>query len=225
MKKRLNQYKGKLSSSEITDGMNAALQNAARLAGDANILLKGKRYPSATALAILSIEESGKVSILREIAVVNNDKLIVDCWRSYRSHTKKNIAWLVPQLMIHGARKLDDFQSLFDNNADHPYALDRLKQLSFYTDCLGDKNWSNPSDVVDEELARSIVSIANIFSKNKEIEPLEIELWVKHLGPVWMVSDKAMKKGLENWYDGMQKAGLASDGGNKMTQFIREGID
>ena len=225
MKNRLAQYKGNLSSIEIADGMNAASKNAARLSNDANILLKEGRYPSATALAILSIEESGKLSILRELAVVNNEKSQAECWRSYRSHTKKNIAWLLPQLAIEGATKLDDFRPLFDKKADHPFVLDQLKQLSFYTDCLGDKNWSIPDDVIDEELARSIVSIANIFSKNKEIEPLEIELWIKHLGPVWMLSDEAMKKGLENWYDETQSLGLATEGENKMKQFIRKGIE
>lgn len=224
MTKRINQYKGKLTSNEIADGMNAASRNAKRLSDDANILLKEKRYPSATALAILSIEESGKISILRELSVVNNEKSIADCWRSYRSHKKKNIAWLLPQLANEGATMLDDFRPLFEKNANHPIVLDQLKQLSFYSDCLGDKNWSIPDQVIEKDLARSIVSIANILSNNEEINPLEIELWIKHLGPVWMLSDAAMKKGLENWYDEMQSLGLATEGENKMKQFIRNGI-
>jgi AbiV family abortive infection protein len=41
--------------------MNAAARNAARLVSDAEILLGAKRYPSAAALAVLAIEESGKL--------------------------------------------------------------------------------------------------------------------------------------------------------------------
>jgi len=72
--KKLDQYKGALSTSEITKGINAAIQNAIRLAEDAELLLGNKRYPSATSLAILSIEESGKVTILRGLSVAKDGK-------------------------------------------------------------------------------------------------------------------------------------------------------
>ena len=72
----LPQYKGKLDPEQIAQGMNAARRNAQRLADDAKLLLSAKRYPTAASLAILSIEESGKVSILRGIA-------FIPCERSY----------------------------------------------------------------------------------------------------------------------------------------------
>ncbi len=59
-KKGLSQYKGELNATEITLGINAARRNATRLAEDASLLIDNKRYPSGLALAILSIEESGK---------------------------------------------------------------------------------------------------------------------------------------------------------------------
>jgi hypothetical protein len=52
--------------------MNAANRNARRLVADAKLLLDAGRYPSAAALAALAIEESGKTSILRTLAVVKN---------------------------------------------------------------------------------------------------------------------------------------------------------
>jgi hypothetical protein len=48
----------------------------------------------------------------------------------------------------------------------------------------------------------------------------EIELWVKHLGPVWKKDMKWMQKGLENWYKEMQEVGLAPEGPNVMSAFI-----
>ena len=36
-----------------------------------------------------------------------------------------------------GARRADEFGSLFEPAAEHPYILDQLKQVSIYTDCLG----------------------------------------------------------------------------------------
>jgi AbiV family abortive infection protein len=224
MSKRLEQYKGRLTASQITKGINAAIRNAKRFADDANLLVGAGRYPTATAIAILSIEEAGKATILRELALAKDEKVVSDCWRAYRSHAKKNVMWLLPQLVARGARKLDDFRPLFDETSDHPHILDQVKQVSLYTDCLGNAHWSIPEEVIDEELARMIVFIANVFAHCEKIEPKEIELWIKHLGSVWMRSHELMEKGLENWYAEMQEVGLAPSGRNEMEEFIRRGI-
>jgi len=44
MTKRLDGYRGRLKPGQIAEGMNAALENARRLATDADSLLKGKRF-------------------------------------------------------------------------------------------------------------------------------------------------------------------------------------
>src|SRR5215216_1530385 len=71
--RRLDQFKGKRSSSQIAEGTNAAAANAKRLIEDAEALLKADSYASATALAILAIEEAGKISILHSIVLSRND--------------------------------------------------------------------------------------------------------------------------------------------------------
>jgi hypothetical protein len=43
-----------------------------------------------------------------------------------------------------GARKLDDFASLVVDDAQRAALLDQVKQIALYTDCLGNRNWSNP---------------------------------------------------------------------------------
>ena len=103
-KTKLDQVKGRLTPAQITAGFNAASQNAKRLCEDALLLLNEKRYPSAASLAILSIEESGKGPILRELALAKDKKAILSAWQAYRSHTKKNVNWLLPQLAAGGAR-------------------------------------------------------------------------------------------------------------------------
>ena len=52
----------------------------------------------------------------------------------------------------------------------------------------------------------------------------ELELWVKHLGPVWNKNPDWMKQALVNWYAEMQTEGLAPAGANKMQTFVREGL-
>lgn len=223
-KTKLEQFKGRLTPAQVAAGINAAIRNAKRLYEDALILLSEKRYPSAASLAILSIEESGKASILRELALAKDDKAVISGWQAYRSHTKKNATWLLPQLAAQGARRLDDFLPLFDNDSEHPFLLDQIKQISFYTDCLGKAHWSVPTEVIDEPLSKMLVEIARIFTKDRETTIKEMELWVKHLGPVWMTNTAWMKKALTNWYGKMQQLGLASEGKNAMEEFIRRGL-
>jgi AbiV family abortive infection protein len=222
--KKLDQFPGMLSATQVAAGMNAALRNAKRLADDATLLLESKRYCSATALAILSIEESGKLSVLRMLASADSADQVKRSWREYRSHTKKNVMGAFLDLFLKGARRLDQFAPLFDQAADHPHLIDQVKQLALYSDCLGDAHWSEPHEVIDESLARSMVLMASLLSKGKEVSPLEIELWVTHVGPHLHGNREAAERGLETWYAEMQRQGLAPEGRNAMAQFVNEGV-
>lgn len=224
MKKKLDQYYGRLGPQDIAAGMNAARKNAQRLAHDAKILFDNGRYPGAVALATLAIEETGKISILREMSTTENDAERQKIWKRYRSHTAKNTMWIIPQLFESGARQLDDFKPLFEEGSEHPYLLDQIKQISFYTDCLGKKNWSFPDDVIDINLTNMILHAANILSKGNEITIREIEIWIKHMKPVRNAGMNWRKKALANWYAEMQAEGLAPDGENTMETFIFEGL-
>ena len=224
MKKRLDQYSGQLTASQIAQGINAARRNSARLANDAKLLLEAKRFASAASLAVLAIEEAGKSSILREIALARDDKELKAAWRSYRSHTSKNQAWLFVELFLKGARRLHDFAPLFSEESDHPYILDQVKQISFYTDCLGNAHWSCPDEIIDESLARSLVTTASILGKGEDVSEREIELWIQHLKPVWKCPTELMEKGLSDWYAALQAEDIKPHGNNAMREFILEGI-
>ena len=226
MSKKLPSYKGKLSISQIAEGMTAASKNAARLAQDAKLLLEAGRHPTACSLAALSIEESGKVSILRAMSLARDDSELKEEWKRYRSHTNKNVQWIFRQLVAEGARRLDDLRPLFDKDAEHPYILDQIKQLGFYTDCLGNKgHWSIPDEVIDGELANQLVTSAGLLSSASPTSEREIELWVEHVGPVWKKDMNRMKRALVNWYEAMQQEGLKPGGENGMENFLHDGID
>jgi AbiV family abortive infection protein len=205
--------------------MNVALRNARRLVADAKTLLEAGRYPSAAALAALSIEESGKLTILRSMAVARDAQEVAQTWKSYRSHQQKNVAWILPQLVSQGARQLDDFRPLFKRDAEHPYLLDQLKQLGFYTDCLGKAHWSEPDAVIDQKLSQQLVQVAEILSKGREVSTREIELWLKHVKPVWCGPTEWMKTAVANWYADMQREGLLPEGRNEMEEFLWHGLD
>jgi AbiV family abortive infection protein len=219
-KRKLDQYKGSLSPDQLAAGMNAANANARRLADDAERLLDAKRYPTAASLATLSVEESGKASILRELALARNEAECTEAWRSFRSHTMKNVAWLLPQLVASGARNLEDLRPLYDRDSDHPFVLDQIKQLGFYTDCLGDAHWSSPEDVIDESLARMLVRVAGVLARDRTVTTEEIELWQKHLGPVWKGPLEWMKNALAKWHEELVRRGLAEGDAQDMGRFI-----
>lgn len=219
----LTQYRGPLSTEQVATGMNAARANARRLAQDARLLLCNGRWPTAASVAALSIEESGKVVILRRFLTANAEE-VKGLWREYRSHTKKNLNWIFPELVAKGARRLEDFRPVVDVDSDHPEVLDATKQLGFYSDCLGSAHWSSPSEVINEKLAQSLVMAAEILSPDRHIEVRELELWIENMGPVWNKGDEEMKNALANWYAAMQKEGLAPAGRNGMREFVKDGL-
>jgi len=222
--KRLNQYKGKLDPGQIAEGMNAALDNAKRLADAASLLLEHRDYALAASISALSIEESGKLTVLRSLAVARDHKEVVECWREYRSHTKKNVMWPFLDLFAKGARRLDDFAPLFDKEGEHPFLLDQVKQIGFYTDCLGKAHWSVPEAAIDQELAKMLVKTASILAKGRAVTQAEIDLWIKHVGPVWKGPKELMEHGLVQWYKEMQDRGLSEKGTNAMEEFILRGV-
>jgi hypothetical protein len=123
-----------------------------------------------------------------------------------------------------GARKLDDFKPLFEESSDHSYVLEQLKQIAFYTDCLGRAHWSMPQEVIDKSLAKMLIQVAKIFVRDKHVSKTEIDLWIKHIGPVWKRDPSWMEQALCNWYREMQDAGLAPAGENEMEKFIKSGL-
>lgn len=148
----------------------------------------------------------------------------MEAWQDYRSHTRKNVAWLLPQLVAGSARKLDDLEPLFDKDSDHPHVLDQIKQLGFYTDCLGQAHWSTPAATIDKGLAQTLVKIAIAFTNKHEYTTKEVNLWVEHMRAVWKKDHALMKQALVSWYAAMQRNGLAPHGANGMEQFVREGL-
>ncbi|PKH85946.1 AbiV family abortive infection protein [Colwellia sp. Bg11-28] len=220
MSKGLGQWKNSLKPAQIAAGMNAACKNARRLSEDAEILFNLNRFPSAMSLSILSIEESGKVSVLRELALARNGKDVKDAWKDYRSHTKKNKMWIFPSMVLSGKNKLEEFKSLVDEKAEHTRLLDDLKQVGFYTDCLGKAHWSVPSEVIEKEFTQNILKIAKMQSKDMVYTTKEVELWIKHMKPVWKGPMDLMKEAINNWFDEMLKENLISEGKSTFKDFI-----
>ena len=217
---RLPQHRGGLSYSQIAVGMNLAVANAHRLWSDAALLAEHGRTPSAVALAILSIEESGKVPLLRQLALATDDTERREFWKAYRSHRQKNTLWIFGQLVAKGGRTLEDLRSIVDPDSDHPDTLDNLKQLCLYTDCFIDGKWSSPNNLAISEIAPYLLTMAKVLSEAREVTSVEVELWQKHLLSVKDGTFESSKRAVADWYAELQLRGLATVSTDELEAFL-----
>ena len=117
---------------------------------------------------------------------------------------------------------MDSLRLATDPKSEHTALLDQLKQLSLYTDCLGDANWSEPEKIIDEDTAESLVGIADLMATSKTVTAKEIELWVEHMRPVYGAPLELMKTALLDWYAAMRDKGLWEDGDEiSVESFVR----
>lgn len=218
------QYNHKLTVKDAAIGIKAAVQNSRALLSDAMLLFENNRFERAVALAILSIEEAGKTAIIRGIILEEDPKILKKEWQRYRSHTAKNINWIVPDLISKGAHHLDKMRPTVDKNSSHPQVLDNLKQLAFYTDVFSKCKWSSPSEVIDKPIAESILKVAKTLVENGDTgmtTEKQLDLWLKHMKPVWNRDMPTMKKALIECYEECEELGLIEKGVTKrMVGFV-----
>jgi AbiV family abortive infection protein len=213
IKMRDKQYIGELTPFSAAEGIKRAYENANSLLKDAELLFENGRYERSLSLSVLAIEECGKSAIIRALLLKNDSKELKKEWQNYRKHTAKNLAWILPDLVENGARKLEDLRKIFDPKSEHGYTLDNLKQLSFYTDKFTAEKWSSPAQVVDKELAYGILVIARNMVKIDMVmtSEKELELWIKHLKPVQGKGLKEMKDALLDCYSEAASKGLIEE--------------
>jgi len=222
--KVINQYVGPLSIEQAAEGIRVARENARTLVADAELLLEHQRWPRATSLAILAIEEAGKVPAIRALLLARDANEIRDEWRAYRSHTKKNVLWILPDLAAKGARFLEDLSPIMDPGSDHPQVLDSVKQVGFYTDAYGKCRWSLPGTDIPEDFARSFVGLARVLTTGGEglTTAEELALWVKHMRPVWKGPKWEMSQALAACYQEAAELGVlrGNNSASDMTKFL-----
>lgn len=219
MNQVLKKYEGSLTPEQVTVGISAAQKNAQRLLDDAKLLLDAGRLPSAAALAILSIEERGKTFLLKRLALDGGTPGLKKTWREFRSHRSKNVGWVIPQLALGGARTLGGMAAATDTDAEHTWLLDALKQIALYTDCLGEANWSVPTEVIDEELVRALIASAEMMWGGRPVSKREIELWVEIVGP--HVGQASMPEAVVQHQKALVAEGLSDTPPESLEAFMR----
>jgi len=196
--------KTQLTNKQIADGINTAAANAARLAADAESMFNLERYPTSVALAILSIEESGKPAILRQLSVAIDESHVNTAWKDFREHKKKNIMSSFESMFSSGARNINDFIPMFLSTNNAPTNLDKLKQDALYCNYVNGK-WHLPEDAIDRDTAQYYLAMAlSLLPINVHITEKEIELYVKHFKQKKNIDNlEESKKSVIEFYEDM----------------------
>jgi len=204
-------YKGFLSPSDIVRGMAAARRNARRLAEDAELLLAQGRWASASSLAVLSIEESGKIGVLRRLSLASGPQALKAGWEGYRSHRQKlghpvGLGEIfVPNALLPLA---DALTKAVDTRAATVASMDARKQAGLY-DRSGRPCWSEPATAISPDHARTVVECAVTLLAHREVTVREIELFVEYVGPV--LDLPGMVEGWRAWVTAMGAEGLLGE--------------
>ncbi|MFC6379858.1 AbiV family abortive infection protein [Tatumella terrea] len=173
--------KVRLSNKLIAEGINAARSNATRLVADAKSMFELERYPTSVALSILSIEESGKPAILRQLSIALEEEHVATAWSDFRTHKKKNIMTSFEDFLESGARRINDFQPILGSKNPAPANVDKLKQDSLYTNFDDGRKWHLPENHIDKDTAMHYLNMASKLLPGHHVTEKEIELYVKHL--------------------------------------------
>ncbi|MFP8490009.1 AbiV family abortive infection protein [Gracilimonas sp. Q87] len=211
-----SQYNQKLTPEKAAEGINAIKSNAHSLIDDAELLYKHGRYERATALSILAVEEAGKVSIIRSILMEDDQKELNKEWKRFRNHLDKNWGLAFFEAVQKGNNHFDELKYLLSDEKSKK-SFEYLKQLAFYTEYFKNKNWSTPDKIIDKDLATSILRSAKVFvggKKSSVSTKEELELWVKHLKPVWKKNNTLMKQAVINFYKEAEENGILSSKAN-----------
>jgi len=221
--KSVKQYSGRLTVAQIAAGMNYCRDSAKRLLDAARTLYKAGDCATTVSLAVLAIEEVGKLPILRRMVTAVDEDEVHQCWKEFRSHCWKNGQANLP-LCIKSSVRLDDFRCTVEKGESNQ-KLDDLKQIGLYVDCVDNADWMSPSEKITDEVAASMLQIASIVcGSDKETSVRELELWKETVGTCPHGALGEMKEQLFFWRHRMEEEGLEMvDPG--FEKFVREGVD
>ena len=203
-------YCGPLSAKQASAGMQIALQNAKRLIRDAELLLKKGRLPSAVGLAILAAEEAGKIRILYQLAVSEDTQQLKSAWGDYRNHKKKNPVITFYYYLFEGPSTINEIIGATLQDKTSAQAIEDVKQMSFYTDCLGsDATWTNPEYNIKEDLVPGLVNtVKAIIMSLHSVTEKEVELYIRCIKPMQSCSEEERSRAYDRYLDQLKELGV-----------------
>ncbi|GBD95239.1 MAG TPA: AbiV family abortive infection protein [Nitrospirae bacterium] len=146
-----DKYNGRITIDQIVGGISCCLENAKELFLDAQILRRSQRYPRALSLLLMSMQEAGKIEILRKMASISSgdQKKWKKLWKQFRSHEIKDALGYSHKICTEFSKSAGDIfweQLIYDKNFSS--AKEKARQFALYVDYIAsDNEWWSPSAV------------------------------------------------------------------------------
>jgi len=165
-----------IPSDRILDGAIISLKNAYRLAKDAEILLKEKKFSTAISISTLALEEFGKHCLLEEDEENNHPREIdAKIWHDEFEGHQNKLEAITRRLKKFSNPKDQEKQRKLDELNQYLIDLSKTKLKALYVDWDGQNNdwyYFDDDSPTKEEEAKKAVSSA-IFAIEKYIEDVE----------------------------------------------------
>lgn len=164
----------------------AAVENSRTLLDDAEMLLAGDRHARAYAMAVLSVEESGKATGLLALALMPDDHRARMSLRSLakllEQHKLKQLGGILIAAVQWGrpgmsarlaATPVDELAELLNGMQTQADVTDYMKLRGLYADMARDGSVSRPSSITKAEAieqvrrARDVVATASSLTDQK----------------------------------------------------------
>jgi AbiV family abortive infection protein len=164
----------------MRDGIVSSQNNAIQLLRDAITLAEANRGETATALAVLAIEEAAKLPILMALRLCVTEQGLRNRWRDFRDHRAKMAVVHAP----FGEAAADVKARQVALTVLKSVSLDAVKELALYSDCIvadGGPEWHTPQ--MPAETVTAILGIAKLVVGRRIITDAEIDLWMERVAP------------------------------------------
>ncbi|MCY4596450.1 MAG: AbiV family abortive infection protein [Bryobacterales bacterium] len=142
------------------------------------------------------------------------------CGNDFKHHRSKNVAWIIPRLVIQGARTLESLRIAADQSAEHTEFLEEVKQKALYADFDSKSSWNEPEDQIDEAFAGYLVNTAESLASGEAVTEREIELWIEYMSPSYGAPLEHQKISLSIWYAAMRQEGHWEEGCIPVESFL-----
>lgn len=160
------------SHEQLVGLINALLENAAALAGDATLLYENDRYARAYALAALAGEELGKVYLCLDAVLTAQGSEPTQFWRAWREHGDK-----LDSARAYAAAFVDDLDALdVDQLAPDARAIATQKLSAIYVDFDGERTLT-PERIGGADAAQLLETTrASIVHARQELAGLTMDV-------------------------------------------------
>lgn len=147
----VERYSGALSLEQISTGISACIENALDLFGDAMLLYEHKRHARALSLLLTSLQEAGKVALLRQMTLHSSkdQQAWSHLWKRFRNHETKDAFGQSAKITRDALGNPGEaFLQQGRYNKTTAPAKEKIRQFGQYVDFIKkDDKWWSPREV------------------------------------------------------------------------------